>query len=153
MKYTKEEQQKSIEYLRSVLKPGDTVYTVLTHVSSSGMSRDIKCLISTNEAKENGTLMTHETNKPTISHWENCKIVDIGWHVSRALNWPLSKKSDWAVKVSGTGMDMAFHLVYSLASVLFGVGDEAKKYNYVTGRNGDKNPDGDGGYFLKKESL
>ena len=40
-RYTTEETRLAIETLRELLKPGDTVYTVLTHVSYSGMSRSI----------------------------------------------------------------------------------------------------------------
>jgi len=35
----------AIVHLRSMLKPGDTVYTVLRHVSRSGMTRGIDCYV------------------------------------------------------------------------------------------------------------
>ena len=41
MKYTNEEILEGHELLHKWLKPGDTVYTVLCHVSRSGMSRNI----------------------------------------------------------------------------------------------------------------
>lgn len=45
---TKAQQQdkaEAIEYLRKRIKPGDRVYTTVTHVSRSGMSRSIKVCI------------------------------------------------------------------------------------------------------------
>ena len=46
---TKQQQQaeraKALEYLREYLKPGDTVYTVLRHVSRSGLSRSISPIV------------------------------------------------------------------------------------------------------------
>ena len=107
-KLTKQQKEQrkadSIAYLKTVLKPYDTVYTTITHVSSSGMSRDIKTLITV----------------------EN-KIVDIGWHVANALEWQNSKKNEWSIKVSGCGMDMGFHLVYSLSATLFPRQDNENK--------------------------
>ena len=35
------DRQEAIEHLRTMLQPGDTVYTVLRNVSRSGMSRGI----------------------------------------------------------------------------------------------------------------
>ena len=42
---TKQERQDAIERLRSMLAPGDSVYTILRHVSRSGMSRSISLVI------------------------------------------------------------------------------------------------------------
>lgn len=93
----------SLAYLRSVLPKGLTVYTALSKVSRSGMSRDIKCLIVAQD----------------LSTLDGIGVRNISRHVALALEWPLSKEGD-AVRVSGCGMDMGFHLVYSLARVLFG---------------------------------
>jgi hypothetical protein len=71
----------------------DTVYTQLNHVSRSGMSRKISIFVIRN-------------NKP----------IDISYLAEEKLGWTV--KSD-GVHVSGCGMDMGFHLVYSLAQVLF----------------------------------
>jgi uncharacterized protein YkvS len=139
-KEKQQQREESIKYLKSILKPGDTVYTVLTHVSKSGMSRDIKCLISTNEAKETGIIERRDTEKGTVEDtFNNTSIVDIGWHVARALDWPLSKKNEWSIKVGGCGMDMGFHLVYTLSSVLF--------------RKEDKSNQADAGYSLNHSWL
>lgn len=95
MKYTKTEIAESMATLREWLKPGDTVYTVVRHVSRSGMMRVIDALIL-----DNGTPR------------------HLNYHIARVLDWSESKDRD-GIKVDGCGMDMGFHLVYSLSSVLF----------------------------------
>ena len=94
MQYNKNEVEEAQKTLLRVLKPGDLVYTVLRHVSSSGMSRDISLVVFDGERK-----------------------YMLDWSVARVLGLPLSKNE--GVKVGGCGMDMGFHLVYSLGSVLF----------------------------------
>ena len=94
----------SREYLRAWLKKNrvTTLYTSLRHVSSSGMMRHINVFgIAGNEPR-----------------W-------LSYHVARALGWNLNK--DDAVEVSGAGMDMGFHLIYSLSSVLYGDGYKIKQ--------------------------
>ena len=44
-KYTKAERAESFANLRKWLKPGDTVHTILDHVSRSGMSRNIRVVL------------------------------------------------------------------------------------------------------------
>jgi hypothetical protein len=79
------------------IKPGVKVYTILRHVSSSGMSRDISLAIG-----------------------EGNDITDITYYASHALGDKLiESKGHRAIRVSGCGMDMGFHLVYNLSSVLF----------------------------------
>ncbi|KKL77358.1 hypothetical protein LCGC14_2035670 [marine sediment metagenome] len=122
MKITKSEQEKSIKRLRVLVKEGDTIYTTLKHVSRSGMSRSIDVHII-------------KANKP---RWLSRSVAEI-------LNWGFDEKRE-AVKVSGCGMDMGFHLVYTLSSVLFPNGSKT----LITGRNGDKKPEKDGGYLLEQ---
>ena len=116
------ERQEAIEELRNILKPGDTVYTVLRHVSRSGMSRgiDLYCI---------------KDNEP---RW-------ITGYAGKAIGTPQSLK-DWhneaGLRVHGCGMDMGFHVVYSLSRALFPAGFE-------TGHG--LNPDG--GYALKHRWL
>lgn len=85
----------AVTILRELLKPGDTVYTVLTHVSRSGMQRHIKAL----------------------ARW-NDRIIDISYYVADVLDWKLNKDRS-AVKVDGCGMDMGFDLVYNLSYEIF----------------------------------
>ena len=95
MRYSKQEIEASREYLRKLLKPGDTLHTILRHVSRSGMSRDID-VIFTNES--------HNAN--------------LSWDISRALDY--SQAKDGSIKVGGCGMDMGFSVVYDLSNTLFG---------------------------------
>lgn len=85
----------AIERLQEWLKPGDTVYTSVNHVSRSGMSRNIK-------------VYKFQDNQPL---W-------LGYNVALALGWRYDPDYE-AVKVSGSGMNMGFHLVYELSNTLF----------------------------------
>jgi hypothetical protein len=120
-----EQQKQATERLKQYLKAGDTVYTVLTHVSRSRMMRHIKVLIARNN-----------------------EVLDVSYYVSHALNWPLK---DDGVKIEGCGMDMGYHLVYSLSSVLFRQGFDCIDKNcpsndHVNGLNETHHKDG--GYAL-----
>lgn len=118
--------------LKDWIKAGDTVYTILRHRSASGMSRIIDC--------------KHVDKQGRITH--------IGYNVARALGYTWDSQRE-GMRVGGCGMDMGFHVVYSLGSVLWGHGkdSEASKQGVVTGRNGDTQPETDGGYLLKHSWL
>ena len=93
---TKEE---AIKRLKEVIKKGDTLYTQLNHVSQSGMTRHI----SVRQIKNNYPL-----------DWTRL--------VSVALDWKEAKNRFGGyngIKVGGCGMDMGFHLIYTLSSVLY----------------------------------
>ena len=98
----KKQKQEDYDYAKKQLleyfvKEGDTVYTVLRSVSSSGMSRTMSLKV----AKEG-------------------KILDLTYYASVVLGWPLVEVNDSrAIRVGGAGMDMGFHTVYTLARVLF----------------------------------
>ena len=89
----------SIERLLSLFA-GDQypkIHTITRHVSASGMTRDI-----------------------SLIYVKGSAIHNITYSAALALEWPLSEKSgNRAVRVSGCGMDMGFHLVYTLSSVLY----------------------------------
>lgn len=117
------ERDESLAEMREHFKPGQTVYTILRHVSSSGMSREIS-VITINEAGE-------------IRQWDR--------HVSRVLGYPLAKRE--GLRVGGCGMDMGFALVYNLGAALWPDGTPEPHGK----RNGQ--PDRDGGYALKHRWL
>ena len=98
------ERDEAITQLREWLKPGDTVYTVLRHRSKSGMQRVISAL---------GTSVLVTTHG-TAEGW----IVDYSGNVGHALGWRYHRDHGGVV-VNGCGMDMGFHLVYSLNATLF----------------------------------
>jgi hypothetical protein len=120
----------AVMYLRKRIKPGDTVYTVIRKVSSSGMSRKMSLFIV-----------------------KQGEIWDVTHYVAKATGATIDKKTGYLV-VGGCGMDMAFHVVYSLGRALFPKGFIPAKAGRH-GRNGsDPNAiDTDGGYALNKHSL
>lgn len=74
-----------------------TVYTILRHVSQSGMSRDI-----------------------SVKTLEDGQLRDITYTVAEALGEKIKDRNGQrVVRVNGCGMDMGFHLVYGLSSVLY----------------------------------
>jgi hypothetical protein len=83
------------EILAAQEKP--TIYTVLRHVSASGMSRDI-----------------------SLKTVQDGELIDITYTAAEALGEKVKYKNSFRViRVGGVGMDMGFHLVYSLSSVLY----------------------------------
>lgn len=94
-KITKQDQEEARATLRQLCPAGTVVYTVLRHVSRSGMSRGIDCYVM------------HEGAPRWISYL-----------VARATGESFDEQRE-CVKVSGCGMDMGFYLVYNLSAVLF----------------------------------
>ena len=99
-KAQKAEQERAIAELHKHLKPGDTVYTVLDHVSRSGMSRNIRVLIP--YTREDGSIDHLHPN----------------YLVAQAIGERQAKRGDGIV-MGGCGMDMGFQLVYLLSSYMF----------------------------------
>jgi hypothetical protein len=114
------ERQESLSYLREHLRPGDTLHTLLTHVSRSGMQRRIK-----------------------VKQLKDSEILDFSFHVSKVLNWSMDERG---IKVNGCGMDMGFQLIYSLSCQLypkgFGCVGENCPSNDHTNGDGDYTPHG-----------
>ena len=96
----------AIEHLLThYVKAGSKVYTILRHRSDSGMSRNISLVIAQGD-----------------------EIIDITYYVAHALgDKVIESKGHRAIRVNGAGMDMGFHLVYNLSSVLF-AGQERAGY-------------------------
>ncbi len=107
--------------LRTLLKPGDTVYCLVRSVAKSGMSRKISCYITAGTGIRNIDVL-----------------------VADAIDW---RYTDAGIYVGGCGMDMGFHLVYTLGRCLWPGGTPEAHGS----RNGA--PDKDGGYALKKEWM
>lgn len=98
-------QNEAKQTLLEWLKPGDTVYTICDHVSRSGMSRNIRLILKPGTDEER-----HPNNA-----------------VATLLGWPLRRGWHDSIRVSGCGMDMGFHLVYTLSHILFGDGYALKQ--------------------------
>lgn len=127
---------------RYELTPGSTVWTTTSHVSRSGMSRVMDAYVIRN-------------NEP----------LRITWSVADAVDWRYDQRYE-GVKVDGCGMDMGFHLVYTLSQVLypegFGCIGEGCPSNDHSNGDRDHAPHADGlnnhwhrsgGYALKQRWL
>ena len=144
MRQKDRDQAEAIEQLRGMLKPGDTVYTILDHVSSSGMSRAIRVVVP--YVREDGTIDHLHPN----------------YAVGKALglrHWKRQGREQAALVVGGCGMDMGFHLVYELSHVLYpdGYTCVGKGCPSNDHRNGDRDytphPHTSGGYALRHRWL
>lgn len=130
------ETQTAIEQLGEHLPPGARVTTVLRHVSRSGMSRSISLMIG----DENG------------DPW------DISWLAARAGLGKIDQNHG-GIKVSGTGMDMGFWLVYNLARTIYPhghdcIGEGCPSNDHSNGdRDYTPHNHSDGGYALRQVWL
>lgn len=148
------ERAESIAALRKMLRPGMTVYTVLRHSSASGMSRVIDVVIAYRDTRDVYPLgadgrRDYDAKPRRVAN--GIKARSIGWHVARAIGerWDGDR---WGIRVTGCGMDMGFHVVYSLGRTLWP--DGFKLRPGMRGRNGDTSGfDRDGGYALRHEWL
>lgn len=141
---TKAHYAERVEYLgklHDMLRPGDTISMVLRHVSSSGMYRAIDFY-----------LLGCEDTRPTrmwLSYW-----------IAAALDMRFDERRE-ALGVSGAGMDMGFHVVYNLSSVLYPngfycIGDRCPWNGHSNGdrdyKRGHLHPTG-GGYALRHDWI
>jgi hypothetical protein len=127
-KITAQDREEARGYLLEILKPGDTVYTICTHIASSGMMRVLDLVVP----------MVDENGKPWIRRisWLACKAARLSW----------SEKHE-GIRMNGCGMDMGFHAVYCLGQALWPDGTPEPHGT----RNGE--PDSCGGYALKQSWL
>ena len=113
----KKEQEEARVKLREWLQPGMTVYTILRHVSRSGMSRDVGVVLM----------------------WPDGSTLNPNHLVAKATGGRVNKAGDGVV-MGGCGMDMGFALVNDLSYNLFPdgfdcIGDKcpaADHFNNVT---------------------
>jgi hypothetical protein len=142
--------------LLAFITPGQTIHCILRHVAKSGMSRRISLFVIQNGEPRN------ITGTAAVA-------------MDRTLN-----RDEFSIVVGGCGMDMGWHLVYSLSRCLFpdgfgveGMTADGRKVRPETkehaesmrnhtayaglsfhGRNGDTSGwDNDGGYALKHRWL
>lgn len=94
MNAKEKDRQERIEKLREIVKPGDTVYTLLRHVSRSGMYRVISLYVM----KDNAPVWLDGYAAPLLEGYD---------------------ERHEGCKAGGCGMDMGFHLVYNLSYALY----------------------------------
>ena len=87
------------EILEDMYPKGSTAYTLVTKVAPSGMSRHIMVAGS----RKTG------------------RVQNMSWYIAKFLDWKY-RDNTRSVFVGGCGMDMGFHLVYTLSSKLYGDG-------------------------------
>lgn len=100
MKASEIERNEAIKRLREEIKPGETLCTILRHVSKSGMSRSI-----------------------SIVQIKKGQTFDWSYLIAKAIDEKIDQKHD-GIKIRGVGMDMGFELVYRLSSLLYGYGSK-----------------------------
>ena len=126
------ERQEAIEELREMLKPGDTLYTVLRKVSRTGMSRRVD-------------VYKLEDGEPFYLTGLVAKAIDVSF-----------PQQGEGLKVVGCGMDMGFEVVYRLGWALWPEGFDTAGY-HKDGREYWRNEpmpyEKDGGYALKQRWL
>ena len=105
-RWTKEDQQQAEQRLREVASPGTTLYTVLRHVSRSGMMRVLDVYVIRN-------------NEP----------LRITRSVAALLDYPYNRTHD-GVTVTGCGMDMGFQVVYEVSRKLYGTNADGSDGGY-----------------------
>jgi hypothetical protein len=117
-KQAQQERAEAIAQLKEWLKPGDTVYTILHHVSRSGMMRHVRLVAKLGDG-----------------------FIHPSYSVAKAMGMPLIRggMSD-AIKVGGCGFDAGHHVVYHLSAVLWpdGFGCIGKRCRSNDHSNGDR---------------
>lgn len=115
-KVSPREKQEALDRLREWMPAGSTVYCVLRHVSRSGMQRRIGVVVMTPEGPRH-----------------------LNYAVGSVLGLRVTERGDGVV-VNGCGMDMGWHLVYSLSRALWpdGFGCVGKRCPSNDHVNGDR---------------
>jgi hypothetical protein len=99
-------QQFATKQLAGMLTKGETLYTINRHVSSSGMTRHISVFRVDNKGE----------------------IECLDWIIARAgIFKRVNRNNMEGLKVTGCGMDMGFHVVYTVSSIVLGDGYAIKQ--------------------------
>ena len=92
-----QEQQTGKNQILDLLDDQRIIYTILRTVSASGMSRTFSLKVI-----------------------KDGELQDITYYASKVLGEKCLQVNGYnAIRVNGVGMDMGFHLVYCLSSILF----------------------------------
>ncbi|MFN8758825.1 MAG: hypothetical protein ACK5XA_08455 [Tagaea sp.] len=107
-KVSEAEREQARARLRELLPPGATAHTILRHRSRSGMSRRISIVVPDKDGE----------------------LLCVDWLAAQVLGWPCNGNGE-GIKVGGCGMDMGFHLVYSLSHSLYRADDDGGRGGYT----------------------
>ena len=118
------QQEEAAGTLLRWLKPGSSVWTVLRHVSPSGMTRWLDLYVIDSDGE------------PIRLTYQTCLLTGYRYDTNRE-----------ALKIQGCGMDMGFQAVYNLGEALWPAGTSEPHGT----RNGE--PDSTGGYALRQRWL
>ena len=126
-RYSAEDRNEALAELRELVPPFSTIYTVLRHVSASGMTRWIDLYVM-----------------------ENDRPRGISYSAAMVMDDPLRTRGNDGIEIGGCGMDMGFALVYNLGMRLFPKGAQAPKGYW---RNEPMTWETSGGYCLTQRWL
>ena len=127
------EKQLAIVRLKAIIKPGDTILTILRHVSASGMKRVISLKFIDSD----------------------CRLLDISYDASLAMRSKLNDKWN-GIEIGGCGMDMGFAMVYNLSHYMWPdgfdcIGDQCPANDHFN--NVPKSHHSNGGYALRQRWI
>jgi hypothetical protein len=108
-KAQKAERAEAIARMHEWVKPGDTVYTILRHVSRSGMQREIGVVLMLPDDRKRDLDARHGGMTPVDLH--------PNYPVAKVIGARVGKRD--GVIMDGCGMDMGFALVYELSARLY----------------------------------
>jgi hypothetical protein len=129
-----------LTFLRS-LPPGTTLYTILRHVSASGMSRSIDVRVLQPNAAD-----------PSKVDVLCVRVPEVG--ASFMKSYDKAQKNHGAdYKVGGCGMDMGFALVYELGRLAYPDGFTVTPSTIHRNGTPDGETDPDGGYAFAHRWL
>ncbi len=101
-----EARNEAIAKLRELTPQGSTVFTIVRHVSKSGMTRHISVMTINGDRNANGRL----------------NILHPNYLAAEVLGWKRVSAGTDSIVAQGCGMDMGVHLVHSLSKALYGDG-------------------------------
>jgi hypothetical protein len=133
------QRQEDIAWLKTIIKPGDTLYTILKSVSSSRMSRNIDVYAILKP--ENG-----ETTNNTENGQGQPRMVWLSRYIARIADIRFNDKKS-CLTIGGIGMDMGFEIVYQLGRCMYPDGVE------IPGNGLSESSKRDGGYAFKQSWL
>jgi len=96
------EREEAIERLTKLFDGVENprLYTILRDSSRNGMVRYI-----------------------SVKFIKGGEVYDLSYSIAKAMGWKLQEGWTRSIKVHGAGMDMGFHLVYTLSSLLYGTSE------------------------------